>query len=186
MRTKRNAARGFSTAMRKKRALKPAMLRLYSYAYKTQFRNMNKPNADMTANGGHFGLVCAGVGGIEIRPEDLSEDLRNCLRVNLGLRFNGQDTKTFDGKVVDMIGGDVRETHRDPPAAWLARLFHLSLCQTKNFGATTLGMASVIGQKLSYLNIGDVLIQVFRWDSALKCVMASAVLQVRTGFAHRN
>ena len=31
-------------------------------------------------------------------------------------------------------------------------------------------MASVIGQKLSYLNIGDVLIQVFRWDSDLKCV----------------
>jgi len=49
----------------------------------------------------------------------------------------------------------------------MARLLHLSIVQTRTFGSTCLGMVSLFGRKLAYLNVGDVKIEVFRYNNTL-------------------
>jgi hypothetical protein len=109
----------------------PMMLRLASWcAAKAQHPFLNKPNADMTAAAEQWGVVCDGVSGVAPRfnPEDLSWDLRNCLRFLLRERFHWAcDKQEFDAQVVREIGGDVRSMATDAPAAWAARLLQTNI-----------------------------------------------------------
>ncbi|CAK0831136.1 unnamed protein product [Prorocentrum cordatum] len=103
-------------------AAMPMMLRLASWcAAKAQRPLLNRPSADMTAAAANWGVVCDGVSGVAPRfnPEDLSWDLRNCLRFLLRQRFHwAGDEQEFDAQVAREIGGDVRSMAAGAPAVW--------------------------------------------------------------------
>jgi hypothetical protein len=60
-------------------------------AFKSQHPSKgDRANADMTCHGSQFAVVLDGVSGVPppMKPEDLSADLRDCLRHNLKKRFH--------------------------------------------------------------------------------------------------
>ena len=147
------------------------MFRLQGFAYKTQHpakAATQQPNADMTARGHHFALILDGVSGVPppLRPEALSEDLRNCLRFNLQRRLAaGVDRSAYDQAVIQAIGGS--PVANDPAGGWLCRLVHFSAQQTTALGSTVLAVVSVIGKKLTYTYLGDCAIMIFRKNEIL-------------------
>ena len=134
----------------------------------------------MTAFCPQWAVILDGVGGVPppYKAEDLSWDLRGCLKHNLATRFHWANDKTlYDKECVQEIEGDVAAMWRDPPGAWMARLLHLSISQTTLFGSTTVGLVSLVGAKLTYCHVGDISISVWRWLDRLQT--ATRVFQTR-------
>ena len=76
-----------------------SMFSLWGFAAKTQHPLKalgGSANADMTAHDAHWAAVFDGAGGVPppLRPEALSQDLRDCVRHNLRQRFKAMHKKT--------------------------------------------------------------------------------------------
>ncbi|CAK0806913.1 unnamed protein product, partial [Prorocentrum cordatum] len=116
-------------------------------------------NADMTAHDARWAAVFDGVGGVPppLRPEALSQDLRDCVRHNLRQRF----------KVAAAVGYGAETVDTSSKGARLRRLVQMSIGQTTALGSACAAVATVIGRPLTYFNVGDCAVQVFRPNSVL-------------------
>ena len=144
------------------------MMKFSAYNMKGQHPNKTTVNADMTCHTDTHVAVLDGVGGVPhpLRAEDLSYDLRNRIRDILDNRNQqGMDRNDFDGELLEMLGGDRRSLHLDPPGGWMARLLHLSIAQTQAYGSTCVAMASFLGNKITYLHVGHCGVRLFRYCS---------------------
>ncbi len=153
-----------------------SLLRLSVGAYKTQHpHKQSTANADMSMVGRHFVGVFGGVSGVTqlgLKPEDLSQGLRDYLITNLRIRLQAVDKTAYDNRVLEFFQ---RPRYKGDKGEWLKNIVAYSLADCPALGATTMAISVVIGQKLHYYNVGDVSLKVYRknaitatWETILE------------------
>ena len=112
----------------------------------------------MTMHGPHFIGVFDGVSGVQdlgLKAEDLSWSLREYLRTNIRIHLSTESKARYDSSVLNFLQEPSWSvTNKPRPGEWLRNLMGYSLAQYSAFGATTGAVAVVIGEKMSWYNIG--------------------------------
>ena len=95
-------------------------------------------------------------------PEDMSFDLRNFLRYNLRVRLAHETDKTlYDNSVANLFQvGQYGQRHD----TWLRNFFAFSISQITSLGSTTVAVASLLGNYVTYIHVGDSSIRIFRYN----------------------
>ena len=143
----------------------PMLLRLATGAYKSQHEmKRNVANADMTMDSAHFVGVLDGVSGVVdlgLQPEDLSYSLREYIRTNLRIRLQSTDKATYDNTILDFFSRPRwNDVNKAKAGEWLRNLVAYSLASCPALGATTLSVCTVVGEKMTWFNVGDVALSV--------------------------
>ena len=90
------------------------------------------------------------------------------MRTNLRIRRSGSPA-AFDNEVCDFLKQPRwNNTNRATPGEWLRNLVAFSLANCTGFGATTLAIGVVVGEKLAYYSAGDAILMVFRKNNTTK------------------
>ena len=90
------------------------------------------------------------------------------MRTNLRIRRSGSPA-AFDNEVCDFLKQPRwNNTNRATPGEWLRNLVAFSLANCTGFGATTLAIGVVVGEKLAYYSAGDAILKVFRKNNTTK------------------
>jgi serine/threonine protein phosphatase PrpC len=135
-----------------------------SYAFKTVHPTKPTTNADMSANTEFYLAVFDGVSGVasvNLKPEDLSWDMREQCKQLLDRRTDkNTDRNLFNKEIAQSIGMPL--SSKQKPGEWLRDLAVCAALRTSLLGATTMAMVSLMRGKMAYFYLGDVFIRVYR------------------------
>ena len=144
------------------------LLRSASYKAQTAGKAGVSNNADTTFTRPWAMAVLDGVGGVSsigLAPETFPMQLRDGLRNNLSVRnarIQHYERERYDNNMRKRLRIAPSPVVR--PGEWLKNLVGASILECSEPGSTCLAAVSMLGNKMSYVLIGDVGLYLFRKD----------------------